>query len=163
MIFLVHTVNNRTRISWNHSRREFIFPIGNNSNHWMVWQGAEIQLPPIVAGAVWYAVLKCCSLKHYSSIWRTPSLSPIQIFKSPRNVTHKDQNHWHQSPSLLAGPKRNSIEYFRHGQRSHRRTETYREIIRLFGDYPNVKCPFGIHKYDLGKIFYSSCSTHVSL
>jgi len=48
-------------------------------------------------------------------------------------------------------PKRNSIEHFRYAQRSNRRTQTYMEIIRLFGDYPDVRCPFGIHKIaDIG-------------
>ncbi|CAF4234005.1 unnamed protein product [Rotaria sp. Silwood2] len=43
-------------------------------------------------------------------------------------------------------PKRNSIEYCRNINRTNRRTHIYTDIIRLFGDYPNVKCPFGIHK-----------------
>ncbi|CAF3329333.1 unnamed protein product [Rotaria socialis] len=43
-------------------------------------------------------------------------------------------------------PKRNSIVYCRNVNRTNRRTHIYTDIIRLFGDYPNVKCPFGIHK-----------------
>jgi cysteine protease ATG4 len=43
-------------------------------------------------------------------------------------------------------PKRNSIECFRNSNRTNRRIQIYTDIIRLFGDYPNVKCPFGIHK-----------------
>ncbi|CAF0852052.1 unnamed protein product [Rotaria sordida] len=43
-------------------------------------------------------------------------------------------------------PKRNSLEYCRNTNRTNRRTHIYTDIIRLFGDYPNVKCPFGIHK-----------------
>jgi len=43
-------------------------------------------------------------------------------------------------------PKRNSIDYFRHGNRTTRRNQIYMDIIRLFGDHPNEKCPFGIHK-----------------
>jgi hypothetical protein len=50
-------------------------------------------------------------------------------------------------------PKRNSIECFRNNNRTNRRTQIYTDIIRLFGDYPNVKCPFGIHKIvELGTI-----------
>lgn len=44
------------------------------------------------------------------------------------------------------GPKRNSIEFFRNFNRTNRRIQIYTDITRLFGDYPNVKCPFGIHK-----------------
>ncbi|CAF0962779.1 unnamed protein product [Adineta ricciae] len=43
-------------------------------------------------------------------------------------------------------PRRNSIECFRNANRASRRMQTYTDIIRLFGDFPNVKCPFGIHK-----------------
>ncbi|CAF4748858.1 unnamed protein product [Rotaria sp. Silwood1] len=51
-------------------------------------------------------------------------------------------------------PKRNSIEYFRNTNRTNRRTHIYTDIIRLFGDYPNVKCPFGIHKIvEIGTTF----------
>ncbi|CAF4625706.1 unnamed protein product, partial [Rotaria magnacalcarata] len=44
------------------------------------------------------------------------------------------------------GPKRNSIEYMRNGNRINRRAQLYTDIIRLFGDFPHPKCPFGIHK-----------------
>lgn len=47
---------------------------------------------------------------------------------------------------LLKGPKRNSIDCFRNSSRINRRTQIYTDIIRLFGDYPHPKCPFGIHK-----------------
>lgn len=43
-------------------------------------------------------------------------------------------------------PKRNSIECFRNANRINRRIQIYTDIVRLFGDYPNIKCPFGIHK-----------------
>ncbi|CAF1551485.1 unnamed protein product [Rotaria magnacalcarata] len=43
-------------------------------------------------------------------------------------------------------PKRNSIEYMRNGNRINRRAQLYTDIIRLFGDFPHPKCPFGIHK-----------------
>lgn len=46
----------------------------------------------------------------------------------------------------VSGPKRNSIDYFRHGNRTNRRNQIYMDIIRLFGDSPHEKCPFGIHK-----------------
>ncbi|CAF1114630.1 unnamed protein product [Adineta steineri] len=43
-------------------------------------------------------------------------------------------------------PKRNSIEYAKHANRVNRHAQMYKDIIRLFGDIPHVKCPFGIHK-----------------
>ncbi|UJR28126.1 hypothetical protein I4U23_009382 [Adineta vaga] len=48
-------------------------------------------------------------------------------------------------------PRRNSLECFRNANRANRRTQIYTDIIRLFGDFPNAKCPFGIHKIvDIG-------------
>ncbi|CAF2411983.1 unnamed protein product [Rotaria sp. Silwood2] len=44
-------------------------------------------------------------------------------------------------------PKRNSIDCIRNGNRINRRTKLYTDIIRLFGDFPHLKCPFGIHKF----------------
>ncbi|CAF0977220.1 unnamed protein product [Rotaria sp. Silwood1] len=44
-------------------------------------------------------------------------------------------------------PKRNSIDCIRNGNRINRRTKIYTDIIRLFGDFPNFQCPFGIHKF----------------
>jgi cysteine protease ATG4 len=43
-------------------------------------------------------------------------------------------------------PKRNSIDCVRNSNRINRRTQIYTDIIRLFGDYPHSRCPFGIHK-----------------
>lgn len=43
-------------------------------------------------------------------------------------------------------PKRNSIDYVKNSNRLHRRMQIYTDVIRLFGDYPHPKCPFGIHK-----------------
>ncbi|CAF0875162.1 unnamed protein product [Adineta ricciae] len=43
-------------------------------------------------------------------------------------------------------PKRNSIDYTRHGNRINQYKQIYTDIIRLFGDLPNSKCPLGIHR-----------------
>ncbi|CAF0787181.1 unnamed protein product [Rotaria sordida] len=43
-------------------------------------------------------------------------------------------------------PKRNSIDCIRNGNRINRLSKVYTDTIRLFGDFPNPKCPFGIHK-----------------
>jgi len=47
---------------------------------------------------------------------------------------------------IFKGPKRNSIDCFRNGNRINRRAQIHTDIIRLFGDFPHPKCPFGIHK-----------------
>lgn len=71
----------------------------------------------------------------------------MQIFKYPIDVNYSFN--FHRCIfffTSLSGPKRNSIDYSRNNQRINRRQQIYTDIIRLFGDYPHTKCPFGIHK-----------------
>ena len=105
---------------------------------------------PITSDCGWGCMIRCAQmllaqtlLIHLTNAITLP-YSNIQM--AEKCMENNGRNHFYCSSSLHTGPKRNSIEYFRHGQRSHRRTQTYREIIRLFGDSPSVKCPFGIHK-----------------
>lgn len=70
----------------------------------------------------------------------------MQIFKYPIDVNYSSISVGTFFFTSLSGPKRNSIDYSRNNQRINRRQQIYTDIIRLFGDYPHTKCPFGIHK-----------------
>lgn len=107
----------------------------------------------ITSDCGWGCMIRCAQMLLAQTLllhWTSPLVLPYSNIQIAEKCTQKRKE---TRTTLLTdeflfvlGPKRNSIEHFRYAQRSNRRTQTYMEIIRLFGDYPDVRCPFGIHK-----------------
>ncbi len=104
---------------------------------------------PITSDCGWGCMIRCAQmllaqtlLIHMTNTINLPYLN-IQI--SDKCIIENKYFHFY-IVFFFKGPKRNSIECFRNNNRTNRRTQIYTDIIRLFGDYPNAKCPFGIHK-----------------
>ena len=85
-IRLVFSPSNPMGSSWKCSPREFTSPIENRLNQWLA-PGVESWLHLIVAGVVWYVVLRCYLLKRYFSKWPILWILIIPIFKYQINVT----------------------------------------------------------------------------
>ena len=105
---------------------------------------------PITSDCGWGCMIRCAQmllaqtlLIHMTSNSNLP-YSNIQISDKCKYSNAR----WERPISFLfrIGPKRNSIECFRNANRTNRRIQVYTDIIRLFGDYPHAKCPFGIHQ-----------------